>query len=99
MASVTLRVSDGEKELWVFAAGGSRRLSAWLRECAAARLAGEGVAVNPDGVASVRSVPPVSRPVSIERVTPPSSVSRGFDAVPSVARREFKPDFKVGTKL
>ena len=36
--------------------------------------------------------------VGVAPVVSPRSVAAGFDAAPAAVVREFKPDFKVGTK-
>ena len=48
---------------------------------------------------SIQQTPPRSVTAVPERLPVSGGLVPPFDAVPSVARREFKPDFKVGTKL
>jgi hypothetical protein len=58
------------------------------------RMAAEGSSLGPSAQSDGSTGTSVVAPV-----VSPRSVAAGFDAAPAAAVREFKPDFKVGTKL
>jgi hypothetical protein len=49
-------------------------------------------------VAATTGIPVRDEPLAVASVVS-RSVAAGFDAAPAAVVREFKPDFKVGTKL
>jgi hypothetical protein len=80
-ARLALRVSEEEKELWVVAAGGERRLSEWVRERLNASLTergGEVLATTRADEPSRANGPSVASPASNEGGNFPRSVSAGF---------------------
>ena len=106
---VALRVSLVEKELWVEAAGGSRRLSDWIRDRLNAVVAGGVGGGCLGGVADAGHVfGGLSSPVTAGSLVDGCSRAvfhggGGTCAECGVAfpfvRREVKPDFKPGMRI
>lgn len=93
MAMVTLRVEDAEKALWVEAAGGSRKLSEWLRSLASAAL-------TESNGESARQSGPVRASGSLSGGDSPGALGQASQPLLSVsaANDQVKTDFKGGKK-
>jgi len=110
-AVLHLRLSTHEKELWVEAAGGPRRLSEWVRDRCNAGL-GEGevpglVALPSEGLREVGSTPtsqtssspsPVCSKLPFHATQTAACTECGALPVVVVRERQFTPDFKLGRK-
>lgn len=91
MPTISLRVSDDERALWVEAAGGQQKLSAWIRSAANGALTERGV------VAAAPNDRDITNLATESTVTAaPRSVIAPRDKLGTVPeyRRLFKPDFK-----